>query len=118
MNIEDIRRLEAHLNTDPAADQRCLAAIRELLDIDGDLDEFLRAREIGDLEDLGIEIDDAQGAAESAQLERLCDWAVSLSLPTGHADTVDDLLAEVGAHIRELQERANDLTAERDAELL
>lgn len=58
MNLEDIRRLEAHLNTDPAADQRCLAAIRELLDIDDELDEFLRAREIGDLEDLGIEIDE------------------------------------------------------------
>ena len=47
-------------------------------------------------------------------LERLCNWAISLSLPTGHADTVDDLLAEVGAHIRELQERANDLTAENE----
>ena len=59
----------------------------------------------------------ALAAAETEQLERLANWAISLSLPTGHADTPDDLLAEVGGHARELQERANDLTAERDAAL-
>lgn len=51
MNIADIQRLEAHMNADPAADQRALTAIRELLDIGDELDEFLRKREIGDLED-------------------------------------------------------------------
>lgn len=73
------------------------------------------ANEVGQKKDTAIErLTAALAAAETEQLERLANWAISLSLPTGHADTEEELLAEVGGHIRELQERANHLTYERD----
>lgn len=60
MNIADIERLEAHLNADPAADQRALTAIRELLDGTDEVEQLLRKLEIGDLEDLEVELLEAR----------------------------------------------------------
>lgn len=37
--------------------------------------------------------------------ERLVMWAISLGFATGHADTEQDLLDEVGAQIKELRKK-------------
>ena len=38
-------------------------------------------------------------------LEKVCEWAISHSLATGHADTLDELLAHLGEQVEELRER-------------
>lgn len=42
-------------------------------------------------------------ANAASPVERLVMWALDLGLATGHADTEQDLLDEVGAQIKELQ---------------
>ena len=37
--------------------------------------------------------------------ERFALWAINLGLATGHGDTAQDLLNEVGAQIKEIQEK-------------
>ena len=44
-------------------------------------------------------------------VEHLCNWAISLGLATGHADTEGELLIEVGHQIAELQQRVARLAA-------
>lgn len=43
---------------------------------------------------------------------QLVQWARNLGFATGHADTEQDLLDEVGAQIKELQKKYNDLLCE------
>ena len=40
---------------------------------------------------------------ERDTLEQVCEWAISHSFATGHADTLADVLAEVGEQVEELR---------------
>lgn len=46
--------------------------------------------------------------------ERLASFIISHSLSTGHGDTFDDLLIELGGQIKELQQRAALLAEARE----
>ena len=37
-------------------------------------------------------------------LEKVCEWAISHSLATGHADTLDELLAHLGEQVEKLRD--------------
>ena len=50
------------------------------------------------------------GQAELVALEKVCEWAPSHGLATGHADTLDELLAHIGEQVEELRERIGMLT--------
>ena len=44
------------------------------------------------------------GTATDASREKLAAWMMANSFATGHGDTIDDLLVELGGQIRELRE--------------
>lgn len=46
---------------------------------------------------------------EEPPSEYLVNWVISLGLGTGHADTTEDLLDDVGAHIKDVFDKYYDL---------
>ena len=57
----------------------------------------------------GIPGDEQSRVAADCPNERLVMWALDLGFATGHADTEQDLLDEVGAQIKELQAKYYEL---------
>ena len=54
---------------------------------------------------------------KAEQLEHLVIWALKLGLSTGHADTQQDLLIEIGDQITELRNKLEQVKAEYDQAL-